>query len=282
MWSCKASGWSIAAALCFSGVAQAGSGYVLGVSGEADNAGGRALSAFVDFGVTETTWLSGAIARTETGGFLGGLDTIYVDAAIEQQFGQFGVRLGAAYWGDTDILDSADFRASMFYRAKKGSLSFNYERRAFNFVFSPLLEPDRIRTVEFDANGFGASGSLQTTENSRIFASGMSYNYSQNIRLQPRIDTLRFLSSSRLSLMNSLIDYRISGGVEFQYGQRAVDLTFSSWQTAIDGGNVRSFSIGFLAPTGSASDLELRVAFDQSENFGNTLAFAISFYFFGG
>ena len=281
MWSCKASCCLIAALVCCSGAAQAGGGYVFGIIGEADNAGGRAVSAFIDYGVTERTWLSGTLARTNTGGVLGGLKTIYADAAIEQRFGQFGVRLGGAYWGDDDILDSADFRTSLFYRAKRGSFSLKYERRAFDFVFSPFFEPDRIRTVEFTADGIGAAASLLTTEDSRIFVSGMSYDYSQDIRLQPEIDSLRFLSSSRLSLMNSLIDYRFSGGVEFQFGQRAIDLTFSNWQTAIDGGKVRSFSIGFLTPGGPASDVELRFAFDEAENFGSTIAFAVSFYFFG-
>jgi hypothetical protein len=81
--------------------------------------------------------------------------------------------------------------------------------------------------------------------------------------------------------MNSLIDYRVSGGVEFRIGSRSLDLTLSNWQTAVDGGKVRSISVGFLTPSGPASDLELRVAFDESENFGRTIALAVSFYYFG-
>ena len=281
MFWCKASVLLLIGFICCSSAAQAGVGYVLGINGVADNAGGRAVSGFIDYGLAEGTWLSGTIARTNAGGVLGGLDTIYVDAAIEQSFGLFGVRAGAAYWGDNDILDSNDIRAAVFFRARKGSLTLNYERRNFDFVFSPLLAPDTIRTVEFYADGIGASASLQASEGSRIFVSGMGYDYSQDIRLQPQIDLLRFLSSSRLSLMNSLVDYRVSGGVEFLFGQRAVDLTFSNWQTAIDGGKVRSVSIGFLTPSGPANDLELRVALDESENFGSTFALAVSFYFFG-
>lgn len=278
---CKASVSLLIGFICCSSAAQASVGYVIGINGEADNAGGRAVSGFIDYGLAEGTWLSGTIARTNTGGVLGGLDTIYVDAAIEQSFGLFGVRAGAAYWGDDEILDSNDMRASVFFRARKGSLSLNYERRDFDFVFSPLFEPDTIRTAEFSADGIGASASLQVSEGSRAFVSGMAYDYSRDIRLQPQIDSLRFLSSSRLSLMNSLVDYRVSGGVEFLFGQRAVDLTFSNWQTAIDGGKVRSISVGFVTPSGPASDLELRVAFDESENFGSTFALAVSFYFFG-
>jgi len=281
MSSCNATTWLLIGLICCSGAVQASSGYVVGINGIADNAGGRAVSGFIDYGITESTWVSGTLAHTNTGGPLGGLDTIYVDAAFEQSFGLTGFRAGAAYWGDDDILDSNDFRASLFFRGEKGSLSLDYERREFDFVYSPLLEPDRILTTEFSANGIGVAASLKASDRSRLFVSGMSYDYSRDIRLQPRFDALRFLSTSRLSLMNSLIDYRISGGMEFQFGHRAVDLTLSHWQTAIDGGKVSSVSIGFITPSGPASDLEYRLAFDDSENFGNTFAFAVSFYFFG-
>lgn len=266
-------------AVC-AGDARAGTGYVLGLNGEADNAGGRSVGAFIDYGATENTWLSGVIARTDTSGVLGGLQTMYLDAAVEHAFGVFGVRAGAAYWGDRNILDSTDLRGSMFFRGKKASVSFDYELREFDFVYISPFD-DRVRTVEFAANGIGAAGSLRLTENSRVFVSGMRYDYSRDIRLQPEIDSLRLLSSSRLSLMNSLIDYRVSGGVEFRFGERSLDLTISNWQTAVDGGKVRSISFGFLTPSGPASDLELRLAFDESENFGNTFAFAVSFYYFG-
>ena len=109
----------------------------------------------------------------------------------------------------------------------------------------------------------------------------MVYEYSRDIRLQENIDNLRFLSTSRLSLMNSLIDYRVSGGMDFQFGSKIFDLTLSTWQTALDGGRVNSIAVGFTAPSGIASDLDLRLAYDDSQNYGSTVAFAVSFYFFG-
>ena len=42
----------------------------------------------------------------------------------------------------------------------------------------------------------------------------MDYRYSRDINLQESIDILSFFSTSRLSLMNSLLDYRASGGME--------------------------------------------------------------------
>lgn len=260
--------------------AHAGS-YVLGVNAELDTVDGRSVSGFVDYGLTEHTWLSASLARTDTRSVLGGLDTIYADVALEHSFGLVGVRAGAAYWGDNDILDSADLRGSIFLRAKKVSVSFDYEAREFDFIFSPILEPDRTRKIGFSADGIGGSASLQVGEGIRIFASGMRYDYSRNIRLQPRIDLLSRLSFSRLSLMNSLIDHRLSAAMELSFSQRTIDLTFSSWQTAIDGGTVNSIALGFITPSGPASDIGFRLAYDKSENFGDTAAFAISFYYFG-
>lgn len=260
--------------------ANAQGGYVLGLGGEVDSEDGRAFSLFADYGISEDTWLSAMVAKTDTSGRPDGLDTIYADLAFEHTFRLIGGRLGAAYWGDNDILDSNDLRGSVFVRARKSSLTFHYERRDFDFVFAQ--SPETVRTVEFSADGIGASGWLKPTENTTLFLSGMSYDYSRDIRLQPRIDTLRFLSSSRLSLMNSLIDHRISGGFEYRFGQKSVDVTAGSWQTAVDGGKVNSISIGFVSPIGSAADLELRLALDDSENFGNLVAFAITLLYFGG
>lgn len=267
--------------LLSSAAVSADSGYILGVGGEVDSSDGRALTAFADYGVSEDTWLSAAFARTNTGGVLGGLDTVYADVAVEHSFGSIGARVGAAYWGDADILDSRDLRSSLFVRGDSASLSFDYERREFSFDFETVLQSDIVQTVEFIADGFGGAGSLRVGSKARLFANGMRYNYSRNIRLQPSIDNLRFLSSSRLSLMNSLIDYRISGGIEYQIADGSVDLTFSRWQTAIDGGTVQSIAIGVIMQAGLASDLGFRVAFDESENFGRTIAFSVMYYYFG-
>jgi len=279
--SCSKLKCGIACCLLLScAAASADSGYILGVGGEFDTSDGRALSAFADYGISEDTWLSGAFARTNTGGVLGGLDTVYADVALEHSIGSIGARIGAAYWGDADILDSRDLRGSVFVRGDSTSLSIDFERRDFDFDFSSTLS-DVVQTVSFTADGIGGSGSLQVGDRTRLFASGMSYNYSRDIRLQPRIDNLRFLSNSRLSLMNSLIDYRFSAGVEQQIADSIVDLTFSNWQTAVDGGTVRSIAVGIIVPVGPASDLGFRVAFDESENFGSTVAFAVTYYYFG-
>ena len=96
----------LAALMSCSAQAVVGGGYVLGITGEADNSGGRAISGFVDYGFTQQTWLSAAVARTSTDAVVGGLDTVYADLGLEHSFGLVGIRAGAGYWGNDEILDS--------------------------------------------------------------------------------------------------------------------------------------------------------------------------------
>jgi hypothetical protein len=112
--------------------------------------------------------------------------------------------------------------------------------------------------------------------------SGMFYEYSRDIRIQPDIDALRFLSASRLSLINSLLDYRLNAGVEYRFGLRSVNFSVGRWKTAVDQGKVDSFGVGFLTPMSNRTDIEFRLSFDDSENFGNTTALTVYLYYFGG
>ena len=114
------------------------------------------------------------------------------------------------------------------------------------------------------------------------FAGGMAYEYSRDLRIQPDISVLAFISRSRLSMINNLIDHQFNGGIEFRFGLRSLDLTAGEWQTAIDGGRIHSFSLGFLTPLGDRFDGEFRLSLDDSEFFGRTTAFSFYLYYFGG
>ncbi|MFT5500329.1 MAG: hypothetical protein ACI88G_000458 [Woeseiaceae bacterium] len=258
-----------------------GAGFVLGAGADADSADGRALSAFGDFSIADKTWLSATFRKNEIDGVSGRRSTTFADVGIDHWFDPLGVRLSASYWGDKDILHSADLGASLYYRDESFMFSANYERREFDFtVLSDF--PALSRTVEFSADGIGISSRFPLGENSSFHVGGIAYDYSRDIRLQPDIDALRFLSFSRMSMMNSLIDHQVNAGVEFRFGLRALDFTAGSWQTAVDGGRVDSYSVGFLTPVSERTDLEFRFSFDDSENFGQTTAVSVYLYYFGG
>ncbi len=255
-------------------------GYVAGVGAEGDSADGRSITAFGDFGVSEETWLSVTANSAQTDGIIRSNETLYAGLGLDHWFKPFGVRIGASYWGNSDILDSHDVQSSMYVRGNSGSISLEYEKRDFKF----RLQSDALRgrIAEFSADGWGLRTRVALGDRLNFTLSGMKYDYSRNLRLQPDIDVLAYLSSSRLSMVNSLIDHRFRGGFELQFGLRSVDISAGNWQLAADGSTVDSYSLGFLTPISDRVDMELRVAFDDSETFGRTTAVSVHLYYFGG
>lgn len=255
-------------------------GYVIGVGAEGDSADGRAYSAFGDFSIAKNTWLSLSAITAETPGILRDNETMLGRASLDYFFDPVGVRLGGGYWGDPDILDSRDVTATFYVRGNGGSLALDYEKRRFEFdLQSDLL---RGRTAKFSADGWGLSTRLALGERVNVFLGGMVYDYSRDLRVQPDIDVLAFVSNSRLSMINNLIDDRFSGGIEVKFGLRSLDLTAGQWQTAVDGSRIDSYSIGFLTPISDRFDAEFRLSLDESESYGRTTAFSFHLYYFGG
>ena len=109
-------------------------GFVLGAGVESDSANGRALSSFADFGVGEKTWLSTTLSVYQTDGLLGRRNTTLANVAVDHWFEPIGFRAGVSYWGDSDILDSVDMDAALYYRDQSFMFSLNYVRREFDFV----------------------------------------------------------------------------------------------------------------------------------------------------
>ncbi len=266
--------------ILLSGNAFGGAGYVIGLGAEGDTSDSLAFSMFGDFGLTEKTWLSATAAKAEAQGVISELNTLYGDIGLDHYFDPIGIRIGAAYWGDEDILDSVDFRGSVYLRTEAITFAVDYERRNFDFLFevAPLLER---RQVEFDADGYGLNFRAKTGERVSLFIRGMSYDYSVDLTRLQNISDLNFLSASRLSLANSLLDHRVDAGMEFEFGLNLLSLEVGSRQTAIDSGRVDSYSVGFLFPASDASDIELRLGYDDSDNFGGTTVFSFFWFFYG-
>lgn len=258
----------------------AAEGYVVGLGAEGDSADGRAITAIGDFGVGERTWLSLTANSGETDGLVRDNKTVYFGAGLDHWFKPVGIRIGASYWGNSDILDSNDLQTSVYVRGNSGSISLEYEKRDFKF----RLQSDALRgrTAEFSADGWGIRTRVALGDRLNFTLGGMKYDYSRNLRLQPDINVLAYLSSSRLSMINSLIDHRFNGGLEFEFGLRSVDFTVGNWQLAVDGSTVDSYSLGFLTPISDRVDMEMRVAFDDSETFGSTTAISVHLFYFGG
>lgn len=254
--------------------------HVIGLGAEFDSEDGRALSAIGSVGIAERTWLSGGAAHSSSGAGATDVDTVYFDASLDHHFQPVGIRVGAAYWGDPDLLDSNDLRAAVYWRNDKASVSLDFERRAFDLT---LRNPTTgaSRDIEFEADGVGLALRFEVNETVGIYANGMRYDYSRDIALQPDTDVLRVFALSRISMVNSLLDQRVSGGIEFSLGERVLDFRASSWETAVFGERVDSFGAGLLFPVGDATDLELRIASDNVDSLGRATLFSVFLYFYG-
>jgi hypothetical protein len=255
-------------------------GYILGAGAEGDSADGRAYSAFGDFSLGDKTWLSLTATTIDTEGIISDNETMLGSVGLDFALDPIGIRIGASYWGNPDILDSRDVNVSAYVRGRAGSISLDYVRR--NFEFDLQSDFLRGRTETFSANGWGLNSRLALSDNVSFFFGGMVYEYSRNLRIQPDIDVLAFISRSRLSMINNLLDDRFNAGLEFKFGLQSIDVTAGRWQTAIDGSSVDSYSIGFLTPVADRLDAEFRLSYDESDAFGETTALSIYLYYFGG
>lgn len=259
----------------------AAEGYIIGVGLEADSEDAIAGSLSGEIGVAENTWLSAIAAKTTVDLPRNvSIDTIYADVGIDHWFKPVGIRAAVAYWGDSDILDSIDYRSSLYWRNDKVTISGNYEYRDFSFdVFRGDLRPGQ--DVEFHSSGFGLSASFALNDTVDLSFSAIDYNYNVNLRIDANRPILDYLSVSRLSLINSLIDYRARVGLGIDVGERRWSLDLATWKGEVDGRKTRSATVHFVTPLGERSDIDFGLGVDDSDSFGTATVFSFYLYFYG-
>ena len=158
--------------LLLAGNALAAEGWIVGFGGEGDTADGLAGTVFADVAVTEKTWITGSVGgNTVELPRRQSIDTWYGDLGVDHWFDPVGVRLGAAYWGDSDILDSRDWRGSLYWRTNRVTLAGDYEYRDFSFTI-PATDQFPGRTVYFDAHGVGLTTRFELTDSASLSFAG--------------------------------------------------------------------------------------------------------------
>ncbi len=269
--------------LCIAGSAAADQGdFVIAAGVEGDTADGIAVVAMFDYAVADPTWLSASIARNTAELPLElAFETWYADVSIDHWFGSFGLRGGAAYWGDDDILDSQDWLASVYWRASAAMFSLDYERRDFELDI-PGGQFFPGRSLDFYADGIGASASFDMGDKASLSVYGMSYDYSVNLVIDDNRPVRDLLGSSRLSLLNSLVDYRYAATLGLDAGDSRWSFSFARWKGAVDQRHTNSITLRFLTPLGNRTDVEFGLGRDSSETFGDVTYFSVFLYFYGG
>ncbi|MBT8108434.1 MAG: hypothetical protein KJP17_09370 [Gammaproteobacteria bacterium] len=268
--------------LLLAGNALAAEGFIVGAGVEADTEDGIAGSAIADIGFTEKTWLSMAVAYSSADLVRGqSIDTWYGDIGIDHWFEPVGVRVGVAYWGDSDILDSRDALGSLYWRGKRMTLAADYEYRDLMFDL-PATDFFPARTIDFDANGVGLTSRFELSDTASLSLSGMVYDYSIDLGRDRNRVILELLSFSRLGLINSLVDHRAFAVLGVDAGKQRWQFELATWKGAVDGLTTRSASVRFLTPLGDKTDIELALGFDDSELYGSVTFFSVFLYFYGG
>ncbi len=269
------------ALLILSGPAFALDGYILSAGVDTDSEDGLAATVAAELGLAEETWLSVALASNQTDlPFGNSVDTLLADVGIDHWFDPLGIRAGVSYWGDNEILDSIDFRGSMYWRGDSFNIAANLERREFTFdIFRQIVNDGR--DFEFHANGLGLSARLELSEAVDVSFAAMDYDYSINLDSAANRPIADVLSISRLSLLSSLSDYQGRVGIDIEVGQKLWTLDYARSKGAVDGRTTDSITLRFLAPMGDSSDIEFSLGVDQSEDFDSVTLFSVFLYFYG-
>lgn len=256
--------------------------FLLGGGLEADSEDGFATALIGDVAIGESTWLSGSVSHSDFEQPSGEtIDNLYADVGIEHFFDPVGVRLGAAYWGDDDLLASRDLRGAVFFRGGSGYLSLNGEYRDFEF----FVDGGRFfaaRTVSFDAGGLGLSGSLDVSPGVRLRAAGMSYDYSVDFRFGDGDRIRNQLLLSRLSVLSSLVDWRASVGLAVDAGASSWQFDVSRWVGAIDDSDNVGATLSFLTPMTDRTDIEIALGYDDSDLYGDIAFLSVYVFYYGG
>lgn len=275
--------WYKAVPLLFlAGNAFAVEGFIVGGGAETDTADGVALSAIADIGMTEKTWLTAAVARNSVDRQNGqSLDTWYWDLSLDHWFDPVGIRGGVSYWGDSDTLDSVDWQGSLYWRGDKIMLGADYEFRDFT-VQLPAFDVFPAREVSFDASGVGLSTRFDLSDTVSLGLRGMDYDYSVNLRLTDNRPILELLTFSRLSLINSLVDYRANATLGFKTGESRWQFDVGTFKGEVDGGKTTSATVRFMTPFGRNNDIEFGLGVDDSDLYGDVTFFSVYLFFYGG
>lgn len=265
-----------------SNAAGAADGIMIGAGIERDSEGSMSAAVIGGVGLGEDTWLSAGFAKSSVDLARGQeLEPLYADVELDHFFDPIGVRIGAAYWGDSDILESNDWRASLYWRNDVVNLAVEYEFRDFDFII-PSTDFLTTREIKFDANGIGASVRFQISENTSLRFRGIKYDYSVPFRPVENVDAARLLSVSRLSLINSVVDHRAGISLGIDQGNKHWELDVTTWEGVIDRARTNSFTLRFLTPLSDRTDIEFGLGYDDSELYGDVTFLSLYLYFYGG
>ncbi len=271
------------ALLLLAGNALADSGdFAAGFGLESDSDDGISTILLGGVGLGENTWLSGGLAKSSVDLATGDdLESDFADIELDHYFDPVGIRVGVAYWRGSDILESQDWRASLYWRNEKVMLAGEYEFRDFDLT-TPGTDLSPSRQIMFDASGIGVAARFNLTENTSLSLSGKKYDYSVPFRPIENRDVVDLISASRLSLINSLVDNRVSVSLGIDQGQKRWELQISNSENIVIQTRTKSVTLRFLMPMSERADIEFGIGRDDSDLYGEVTFLSLHVFFYGG
>lgn len=258
--------------------------WLLSAAAQVDDDGSSGYGLGLDWGVTETTWLSFYGGLSHSPDDRADVTTRTLVAGLDQRLGPMGFTLGLESWGEPDEVESRDVTGSLYLRGDRYRLALKGERRDIDVTFT-LTGPEGEqlrRTADLTADGFGASFSVALSERWRLSADGMGYDYSRDLSLLPRLQTFDFLASSVLTLSNSFIDSEWGVALDYQLGEPAFSVQWRRDRSAVDLSELTSVSLGALFPVADRLDLEISLGVSDSDELDAALFGGVYLFFYGG
>jgi hypothetical protein len=135
--------------------------------------------------------------------------------------------------------------------------------------------------VSFDAQGLGIAARFDLTDRVDLSVKGIGYDYSVDLRRAANRDIVNVISVTRLSLINSLVDYRANIGLGIDFGLKRLVFDIAQWEGAVAGARTISYSLRFLTPISDRNDIEIGLGYDDSDTYGQVTVLSMYLYFYG-
>jgi hypothetical protein len=257
--------------------------WMLGLAAESDENSNNSMLATVNWGVTKATWLNFTASCSNSSSNRADVTADSIVVGVDHRFEAIGIAFDAEHWGDAGVLETQDYRGSLYVDRERFRVAVTYEDRSIDipFTITGPLGRQFSRTVNVPAHGVALDARVVPAALWTIYFSAGEYDFERDLSVLPRIDRFNLLSTSTLTLANSFVDRVRMIGMQREFGAVAFNLSFMRDRSAIDGSILDTTSASVLFPVGRRFDLEVQIGDGRSDLFGTGLYAGLSFLVYG-
>jgi hypothetical protein len=276
-------------------------GTVYSASGQYDEAGAYSLSAGLDHAFSDATWASltaGFVDSTE-----GPIDlsTYRAGVGLDHYFDPAGLAVDVEYWGDSDTIETLTVDGELYFRTENARFGVTAAYRDIDIKYEvPALLVNLVDSSQsFASTAIGAS-LRYSRQAASVYARATVWSYDEAVgevltnvdlsrvppalrpaiqqRLTRVVAAVRSLSSSSLTLANSLLAHAATVGFDYRFGEQTLNFEAGHDRGEVDDLDVTTLSTGWLFPVGDAVDVEVRLGVSDADTFGSSVFGGISLF----